>query len=249
MAKLNSYIDIDFNSQSLLYVKIFPLTTTARAALTPGLGDAGLAVYDTDLNQLFFWSGTAWVSGAPAAVSGGLVFKGGLTAAATAPAAPEVGWLYVFTSAGALDVSWSPLTDVTVGDQALWDGTAWLYVQGNAVTSSETVEGLIQIATQAEVDAGAVEKAVTPLKLASYVPSSALTRRIARRYETLIVALAANTPETVTHNLALAAASSLTVSCFVALEEVLLKIQPVDANSFTVSSNVALANVTVVAVG
>jgi len=38
------------------------LTTTGRLAITFGTGDKGMMVYDTTLNNLFIWTGSAWES-------------------------------------------------------------------------------------------------------------------------------------------------------------------------------------------
>ena len=36
------------------------LTTTGRLAITFGVSDTGMRVYDTTLDNLFIWNGTAW---------------------------------------------------------------------------------------------------------------------------------------------------------------------------------------------
>ena len=38
------------------------LTTTGRLAITFGVSDKGMMVFDTTLNNLFIWNGTAWTS-------------------------------------------------------------------------------------------------------------------------------------------------------------------------------------------
>lgn len=249
MASYPSFVDIDFNKQSILNAKIYPLSTAARTALSLVAGDAGLAVFDTSLNKLLVWTGSTWGDATPA-ITGGLIFRGGIAASATAPASPEVGDLYVFTSAGTLGGSWTPSAVVAIGDQALWDGSAWQYIQGNSVSTSTTVEGLIQLATQAEVDAGSVtNKAVTPATFTNFTPPAALTLRPVRRFKTLVASLTANTAATVTHNLALGAAAECVVNVFQGSKQILLAIAPVDENSLTVTSNVALSNVTVVVEG
>lgn len=249
MAAAQFYVDIQANRQALLNAKLYPLSTAARTALSLTAGDAGLVVYDTSLLRLYVWSGTAWGDATPA-LTGGLIFRGALAANAVAPASPATGDLYVFTSAGTLGVSWTPAVTVQIGDQAFWDGTAWQYLQGNTVSASTTVEGLIAIATQAEVDAGSVtNKAVTPSTVANYVPPAALGLRPVRRYRTLIASLTADTPAVITHGLAIGAASELSVSTYQGLQQIFLTILPIDATTFSVTSNVALANVTVVAIG
>lgn len=249
MASYPSFVDLDLNKQSLFNAKLFPLSTAARTALSLVAGDAGLAVFDTSLNKLLVWTGSTWGDATPA-ITGGLVFRGGLAAAVTAPTSPVIGDLYVFTTAGTLGVSWTPSAVVAIGDQALWDGSAWQYIQGNSVSTSTTVEGLIQLATQTEVDAGSItNKAITPATLTNFTPPAALALRPVRRFKTLIASLTALTAVTVTHGLALGAAAECIVNVFQGSKQILLAIGPVDSNSLTVISNVALSNVTVVVEG
>lgn len=69
-----SQVDIRLKSVSLQYqnilqltgdgVEIPKLTTAQRLALSLGLSDAGITLWDSNLNLIFTWSGTAWVSSA-----------------------------------------------------------------------------------------------------------------------------------------------------------------------------------------
>ena len=52
--------DIDLDLNQLLNARIHPITTVARLALSPTTGDVAFMVYDTDLDVLFIWDGTAW---------------------------------------------------------------------------------------------------------------------------------------------------------------------------------------------
>ena len=76
------------------------------------------------------------------------------TAAATAPTGPASGQMWV-------DISKAPpVTNV-------WDGTKWVQVGATPADSSETVKGVVELATTAEVDAGTdTVRAVTPKTLA-----------------------------------------------------------------------------------
>ena len=76
------------------------------------------------------------------------------TAAATAPTGPVSGQMWVDTSKA------PPVTNV-------WDGTKWVQVGATPADASETVKGVIELATTAEVDAGTdIVRAVTPKTLA-----------------------------------------------------------------------------------
>jgi hypothetical protein len=251
VAQRNTYVDVNFNKQALIAAKIYPLSTANRTALSLVSGDAGLMVWDTDLNTLYAWNGTAWVT-AVAIAAGGMTFRGGIAASANAPTSPVNGDLYVFTSAGTLNGTWSPIDTVAIGDQAVWDSvaTVWRYIQGNVVAASTSVAGLVSLATQTEVNTGTdAQKAVTPSTLSGYAPDNALTARPVRRTATNITSLAAATPQTVTHNLNLANQNDLTVACWQGSAKIELAIASSSANAISVESNVALSNVRVVCEG
>lgn len=253
MVQKNVYVDFNLNKQALIAAKVYPLSTVNRTALNSGLGpgDAGLMVWDTDLNTLYAWNGTAWTT-AVSTISGAMSFKGGIAASANAPTSPNTGDTYVFTSAGTLNGTWNPVDTVAIGDQAIWDGGAsvWRYIQGNVVSASTSVEGTIQLATQTEVSTGTnAVKAVTPSTLAGYAPDSALTARLVRRVVTNITSLVAGTPQTVTHNLALANQNDLSVQCWQGGALVDLAVTSSSANAIAVASNVTLSNVRVVCEG
>ena len=75
------------------------------------------------------------------------------TAAAVAPTGPVTGQMWIDTS------KTPPVTNV-------WDGTKWVVVGAAAANASETVKGIAELATQAEVTAGTDDaRIVTPLKL------------------------------------------------------------------------------------
>lgn len=61
------FFNIDLVKNSLLNFKIHPLSTVNRNALglTLTTNDSGVTVFDTDLNELFNWTGSSWISYAP----------------------------------------------------------------------------------------------------------------------------------------------------------------------------------------
>ena len=247
MAEANFHVDIQLNKNSLIGAKIYPLPTSSRTALSLVADDEGLLVFDTTLNTLYAWNGSAWQAAVPT-VTGGLILKGGIAANAAQPSSPATGDLYVFTSAGT--TSWTPPATVEVGDQAYWDGAAWQYIQTNIGQATTGTVGYVQLATQSQVNAGSSSSlVVTPSTLAGYVPASSLSLRPVRRYSTIITSLVADTPSTVTHGLALNAAAELSVSCYQGGSTVYLAVVLVDANSITIESNTTLSNVTVVCMG
>jgi len=119
------------------------------------------------------------------AVEGLLDFKGGYDAATNTPlldATPITilkGDMYVVTAAGNFFTE-----PVSIGDTlfAKVDSATtladWVIVERNLNPATETSEGIIQIATQAETNTGTNDtKAITPLKLATYL--SAISNKFA----------------------------------------------------------------------
>lgn len=94
------------------------------------------------------------------AVTGGLILQGGYDAVANSPDIADgsalKGYFWVVTTAGSFLGE-----SVQVGDSIIAKengaGTSigdWLILQGNVVIATDTVDGIVRLATQAEVDAG-----------------------------------------------------------------------------------------------
>lgn len=114
------------------------------------------------------------------AVTGGLILQGGYDAATNTPdianGAAEKGFFWVVTAAGnflgdSVQVGDSIIAKVNGAGASIGD---WLILQGNVVTASETVDGIVRLATQAEVDAGTEGGAVV-LTPATFENSSQLS--------------------------------------------------------------------------
>lgn len=236
MAVKEFYHDIDLVKLSeLKNFRVHNITTANRTTLAGTLSSThkGLSVWDTDLNKLCIWDGSAF--GIIGAVTGGMVFQAALAYNAAEPMSPSIGDYYVFTTAGTN--TWNSSDVVQIGDSAVWNGTDWTFIQGNVLAASETVAGVIEIATQAETNTGTDDaRAVTPLKLTSF----ATTKAFAKTYYAGSLTLVANTPLTITHSLALqnrnAFVCKVTDSSH---SEVSVDIDSVDANSLTITSAIA----------
>ena len=113
------------------------------------------------------------------AVTGGLIFQGGYDASTNTPDITDgtalKGYFWVVTAAGSflgesVQVGDSLVATVDNAGASIGD---WLILQGNVVIATETVDGIVRLATQAEVDAGTEGGAVV-LTPATFENSSQL---------------------------------------------------------------------------
>jgi len=115
-----------------------------------------------------------------AAVTGGLILQGGYNASTETPniiGTPGVlkGFFWVVTEAGSflgesVQVGDSIIAKVDAAGATIND---WLILQGNVVIATDSVDGIVRLATQAEVDAGTEGGAVV-LTPATFAASSQL---------------------------------------------------------------------------
>jgi len=100
--------------------------------------------------------------------------------------------------------------------------TDWIRLEVNRQQATTTVLGLIQLATQAEVNAITDDaRIITPLKLGSYVS----TKQFARSYFSASEALVANTPKTITHGLALSNKNAFNVNVMASDSQIVMPIE------------------------
>ncbi len=97
------YHDLDLVRVSQLkQARIQNITTTDRTTL--GGTNTGLIVYDTDLQTLYVWDGSAWDS-VGTTISGAMTFKGAVAFNSTEPVTPATGDFYV-PEEGIYNVHW-----------------------------------------------------------------------------------------------------------------------------------------------
>lgn len=238
--------DIDLSKlSSLLNFKIHPITTADRGTLAGTLSTThkGLSVWDTDLSLLYCWNGSAFV--AQGGIAGAMTFKGIVAFGAVEPSSPATGDTYVFSTAGTN--TWNTSDVVQIGDSAIWNGTDWSFIQGNVLAASETVAGVIEIATQAETNTGADDtRAITPAKLTSFIATKAL----AKVYFNASVTLVANTPLTITHGLALQNRNAFVCEVKDSGHSVVgVDIDSTDVNNITLTSAIAGSGYQVTIIG
>lgn len=237
MASKKTYVDLDLAGNQIINF------AAHKAATAPTSPFEGQIYYNTVSKKFFGFDGVAWID-LSQTISSGVTLKGEINNASTNPAypaSPSQGDMYfITTTAGTVGGQ-----VVEIGDTLVYSGSAWFILQKNVEQSSETKAGYIQIATQAETNAGSNDaKAVTPAKLVSFLSTSKYVRKNSQ-----VVSLTANTPLTVTHGLSLTAAAEVQVQCFQGGAIIELLIEPTTVNAVNVTSNVTLANVTVVCQG
>lgn len=223
---------------------------TALAAITsPGVGQI---VYQVDTDELKVYDGAAWDTIAPT-IAGDVIFKGTVDASASLDGQSVEavsGYQYVVTTAGTLtmtDVTFSPSAVAEVGDVILFTSTTQAYViQRNTEAASETVAGVVELATNAEVTAGTdTARAITPAGLASAMQ----TNRYTRQY-TATVTLVADTPLTVTHGLALVSKDAFVINVMdSAGSQISVDVDSTGVDALTLTASVGLTDAVVTVVG
>lgn len=252
MSAKQYYHDIDgVKVSQLVNIRKHNVTTVERAALalTLGVGNTGLFVYDTDTKLEYTWDGTQFV-GAAVNVVGDVIFKGIITDLSDpANVEPVSGYEYVIGTAGTLTVAgvtFIPSAVVEIGDRVLFTSATEAYVQQrNDEQATEAALGNVRLASQSEVNAGTdAVKAVTPLTLQGKLDAQLYTKQY---FAT--VTLVAATPLTVTHSLGLVDRDAFQINTMLGNSQVSLDVDSVDANSLTLTSLVALAGVKVTVTG
>lgn len=184
------FSDLDLQGNQL---KNFSFERLASAPASPYLS---YTYYDTTLNVMRQWNGSAWVN-LGAAPTNGFTLKGTIVNADTLPAFPAApaegdAWLVVTNSGTVGTIGVEP------GDMLYYIGGQWTAVQNNIGQASEAVAGYAEIATQAETQAATDDaRFITPLKLRQ----NETDRGYARKFAGDITGNGAATTFAVTHNL------------------------------------------------
>jgi hypothetical protein len=164
---------------------------------------------------------------------------------ASEPSTPATGDFYLFTTAGSN--TWEGTTVVEIGDSVVWDGTAWKFIQGNVIDATETVKGVVELATTAEVITGSdTSRAVT----AAGVAAKLSDYKAGKVYFITSASLTANVALTVAHNLALQNRNAFIVNVMDSAHSAInVDVDSVDQNNLTLTSTVALTGVSITVVG
>lgn len=142
---------------------------------------AAVIINDAATSTGTTWSSTKIESEIAAAITGGMNYQGGYDASLNTPnletpagGAVLKGYTYTATTAGTFFTEDLQVGDIIIAEiddpAALAD---WTRVNKNIpdiVSASETAEGIIELATQAEVNAGSdTTRAITPATLTGYI--------------------------------------------------------------------------------
>ena len=262
-------VSIDLGGNEIQNALVHVLATAPTA-----LG-AGQIYYDSVENKLRWYNGTQWNSlytindGGTAttelwsadqiqtaidtAVTGGVNYQGGYNAATNVPdleAGTGVlkGYMYTVTADGNFFTEGVSIGDVLIAESDSPTTLAdWTIVERNLNTATETSEGTVELATQAEVDAGTVGAlAVTAATFLQGLTNAGFTSKFAVDLDGAGEASVARafaggiTTWTVTHNIG-NADLSCTVKEISSSEEVVTDVVFVDVNrlEIKVAGNVA----------
>lgn len=231
---------------------------TALAA-TLGVANTGLIIYNTAMDVVKTWDGTKF-NALEIAVDGDIRFAGFFDASKPLddvdqpqPILPVSGYQYIVTvggtfNAGASGVTLQGIQTLRPGDMVLFSSSTVAYaINRNIDVATETVDGKVFLATEAEVIAGISahpNNAVTAETLQAKLDGQFFTRQY---FAT--VTLAANTPLTINHNLGLVDRNAFVVNTVRNNSVISLDVDSVSENSITLTSLVALTDVKVTVTG
>ena len=152
--------------------RIFMPTFANLAAFPSAASSERSVAYADDTNKMYYSNGTAWLE--LGIISGAMTFKGVVAFNAAEPGSPATGDTYIFNTAG--NNTWEGTNAVEIGDLVVWDGTVWRFIQNNIGAASETVQGYVELATNAESITGSdTTRAVHPAGLMAALKSNRVT--------------------------------------------------------------------------
>jgi len=244
MAKF--YSNLELNGNSIINFIADPVASDPVSGLVEGR-----VIYNTTEDVLKVYNGTSWEE-IGANVPNILNLKGSIDAS-TNPDYPAAvaGDTYIITVAGTVGGVSGKLVEAgdylvavtdNIGGNEASVGANWIVLQRNLEAASETNAGYIEIATQAETDAGVDDsRAVTPLKLETRVNSKIDTLSFSNDNFDITVP---NTPTNVVHGLG---SSNVIVQVYNDIDEqIFVGVQIVDNNTVALTSSIALTSLRVV---
>ena len=189
MAQKKFFVDINLNKNQLVDARLENINSSGVSS--PATGQI---IFDTGDSKLKYYNGSIWQS-AESRFEGALQYKAAVAHSATAPVDPAKGDLYVFNSAGTATNFGG--TVVQAGDFAIYNGSGWDIIQGNVVAASESVAGIVELATDEETITGSdTTRAVTPANITAWATQTDKTVVRKRVYSSQTIS---TTPLVLTH--------------------------------------------------
>jgi len=195
MAAKKYFVDIDLNKNELVSAV---LQNIASGSVSTPV--AGQIIFDSGDSVLKYYDGENWQA-SQTRLEGALQYKGAILHDASAPADPQTGDLYVFSSAGTTTAfgATAPKDVVEIGDFLIYNGTSWDLIQSNVINASTTDKGIVELATDAETITGTDDgRAITPSNLTAWADQSDKTVVRKRVYSNQTIA---TTGTTLTHGI------------------------------------------------
>lgn len=254
MATEKYYHDIDMVGVSQLKnARKHNVTQAQMDALATVLGqeNVGLFIYNTDTQESSTWTGSQFKIDAPK-VMGAMVYKGAISAPDAMPSDVLAGYSYMYTGPAATlswaDQTFEPRTNIQTNDMIIYRGeNVWDIYDGYEELATETMPGIAMRASIANTKAGIeADTFVTPAGLSAFVSSHKLTTV----YFADNLALSANVPLTIQHNMNLQFKDAFTIRVADSTgASISTQSTSVDVNSITLTSSVDLSGVKVTIVG
>jgi hypothetical protein len=237
MAQKKFFVDINLNKNQLVNA-VLHNTTPAAAS---GTEVSGQIIFDTGDSKLKYWNGTFWQS-AETRFDGALQYKGSIAANAPAVSNPTSGDLYIFNSAGTATNFGG--TVVQSGDFAIYNGSGWDIIQGNIVAATDSIAGIVELATNAETITGSdTSRVITPANLTAWQNQTDKTVVRKKVFSTQAISTSGTT---LTHSLY---DSDVQVQVYDSTNQIIEVLVTKGSGQITLTSNSSLTNCTVVISG
>ena len=235
MAAKKYFVDLNLNKNQITELSL------ENRIEDPNAPVSGEIYFNSIDKKIKFYDGSSWQSIGQISADY-VVYKGTLTHSASLPSSPKTGDLYIFSSSGTA-VNFNN-QKAESGDFVIYNGSTWDIIQKNLnlETATDSVSGLIQLATQNEVNDGTDNaKAITASTLDGYRLNKTLISVLLFENQTVTVA-----GVTLTHNLG---NKNLNLEFYQDNEKIILGYTTPTINTVVVKSTFELQNINIIVMG
>ena len=235
MAAKKYFVDLNLNKN-----QITELSLENRIS-DPSIPVSGEIYFNSIDKKIKFYDGSSWQSIGQISADY-VVYKGTLAHTASTPSSPKTGDLYIFSSSGTA-VNFGN-QKVESGDFVIYNGSSWDIIQKNLnlEIATETEAGIIELATQNEVNTGTdSNRVITPATLEGYRLNKTLSSVILFDNQTITI-----DGVTLTHNLG---NKNISLEFFQNNEKIILSYTTPTVNTVLVKSTFELNNVNIIVMG